>query len=474
MTYTIPGHHATGDLGHTTDHNNIIDVLTGIGAVANILNTAWAGGADPTGAADSTAAIQAAWDSGLPAYHPPGKYLITSPLQWSSGLVALGAFAGTYPGEDTIPGVTYFTRAAHTNTDVIQVPDGTNYGRISDIAIDGNKNNNTSGIGMNIEDGASGQETQIIIERCFFHDNPNSNLYLGNNRRANKVQYGVFNYSGAGDGITACGSDNLIMSNICGSNARAGINLGSTITQNWAAFGSGLNSTTTHVFNNDIYQNDVGIAVPANATRSLIIGNGIDRNNFQGITVYNGDCNAIIGNALHSNGQAADNTYGHIDLAAGVTGVTIEANTFGPIDGGITNYCSYCVVTEAGIGSGVINGGIGNYDASDTHGGLLSTAGGNSSPSVLLSRGGAIIQGNNTTQHPFQVRNAAGSSLFDIDNAGTFSVNDGQGKFLATVFIGETAAPGSTPSGGGILYVDNTGHLHYLGPGGTDTTLAGP
>ena len=54
---------------------------------------------------------------------------------------------------------------------------------------------------MNILDGASGQETQIIIERCFFHDNPYSNLYLGHNRRANKVMSSTFNYSGTGDGI---------------------------------------------------------------------------------------------------------------------------------------------------------------------------------------------------------------------------------------------------------------------------------
>ena len=41
-------------------------------------------------------------------------------------------------------------------------------------------------------------------------------------------------------------------------------------------------------------------------------------------------------------------------------------------------------------------------------------------------------------------------------------------------FLLEQATAPATPSGGGWLYVDSTGHLHYLGPGGTNTTLAGP
>jgi hypothetical protein len=40
--------------------------------------------------------------------------------------------------------------------------------------------------------------------------------------------------------------------------------------------------------------------------------------------------------------------------------------------------------------------------------------------------------------------------------------------------LAELAAAPATPTGAGQLYVDATGHLHYLGPGGTDTILAGP
>lgn len=62
MSYTLPSDsHAVSDTGHTSDHNNTIDVLTGMGAVYNVQNTAYSGGASPGGSASANAtAIQAA------------------------------------------------------------------------------------------------------------------------------------------------------------------------------------------------------------------------------------------------------------------------------------------------------------------------------------------------------------------------------------------------------------------------------
>jgi Pectate lyase superfamily protein len=86
MSYTLPvDTHAPGDSGHTTDHNSLVDVVRGMGAVYNVLNTAYgSGGADPSGVLDSTAAIQAALNA-LPAgggvvYIPPGIYKVSGTL----------------------------------------------------------------------------------------------------------------------------------------------------------------------------------------------------------------------------------------------------------------------------------------------------------------------------------------------------------------------------------------------------------
>lgn len=84
MSYTIPSDaHSVGDAGHTSDHNKIADVLTGMGAALNAQNTAYSGGADPTGTNDSTAALQAAGNAGL-AYLPPGTYKTSSPITLST------------------------------------------------------------------------------------------------------------------------------------------------------------------------------------------------------------------------------------------------------------------------------------------------------------------------------------------------------------------------------------------------------
>ena len=78
MAYTIPSDtHTAGNSGHVTDHNNIADMLklnTGI----NLANTAYAGGADPTGATFSDAALAAALAALGSNYGqiiiPPGTY----------------------------------------------------------------------------------------------------------------------------------------------------------------------------------------------------------------------------------------------------------------------------------------------------------------------------------------------------------------------------------------------------------------
>lgn len=40
-----------------------------------------------------------------------------------------------------------------------------------------------------------------------------------------------------------------------------------------------------------------------------------------------------------------------------------------------------------------------------------------------------------------------------------------------TIFVANSSAPPPEPAAGGLLYVE-AGALHYLGPSGTDTTIA--
>lgn len=70
-----------------------------------------------------------------------------------------------------------------------------------------------------------------------------------------------------------------------------------------------------------------------------------------------------------------------------------------------------------------------------------------------------------------------GTNLQDVNlqrnAAGVLKISASGGGTVAALEIQEHSAP-PTPSGGGRIYVDGTGHLHYLGPAGTDTIIANP
>jgi Right handed beta helix region len=327
------------------------------------------------GVADDTKAIQAAINyataNNAVTYFPSSgaaTYRV-SQLVIPAGAILEGVSAGTYPGNESIACVSTLARLGGTNRDLLLIPDGNNYCHIRDIQIDGNKKNNTTGDGIHIgdSDNPAGQEGQIVIERCYVHDNPGHNIYLGHLRRANKVLNSVCNYA-VKDGICVAGSDNTVTQNICGTNGRAGINLGTSHALHWAADASQSPAAVTHVISNDIYGNQVGINVSSGSWGNVISSNGIDRNSDEGVAVCDGDTPATIyANVLHSNSIAADDACPHIGLGVGVQAVEIAANIFGPCDAGIHNLPSYGV--HAASTSTHVNGDLGIiYPKSTNHG----------------------------------------------------------------------------------------------------------
>lgn len=332
------------------------------------------------GVTDDTAAIQkainyATANNAVTFFPASGKanYRV-SRLVIPPGAMLEGVSPGTYPANSAIPGVSTLARLAGSNSDLLSIPDGNNYCRIRDIQIDGNKMNNNTGDGIHVSDGANGQEAQVIIERCYVHDNPGHNIYLGRNRRANKVLNSVCNYANK-DGICVAGSDNTVTQNICGSNKRAGINLGTSTALRWTADANRNSAAVTHVISNDIYGNLVGINVSSGSWGNVVSSNGIDRNGNDGVAVYDGTTSATIhANVFHSNGTAADDAFAHIGLGAGVLAVQIAANIFAPLDAGIKNVASYGV--RATSSSTRIGGDLGILDPTSTRHGLISAASG--------------------------------------------------------------------------------------------------
>ena len=331
----------------------------------------------PVNGSDATTAINNALSDahaaangaqGTPVvFFPAGVYSITQ-ISVPAGVIMQGVHSSAYGvsgGNMDQPGwpVSMLKQAASQNKDAVVFADTKNYQRVYDLGLDGNKwtstntTGNTSGRGWAVQDGASGQEGQVILERVFAFNCAESGIYLGKNRRANKVLNCVSNYAGqtntvtpsVGDGITVAGSDNTIQGCIFGSNARAGICLGTTLALRWAAFGNNNASAVTHVFNNDIYSNLVGISVGAGSWGNMIFGNGIDRHHNEGVAIWSGYNTSIQMNTFHSNGIDANNAYPHIGLGSGVSQVAIGGNDFGPQDGDESNVASYAVNTATGV-----------------------------------------------------------------------------------------------------------------------------
>jgi hypothetical protein len=73
-----PDTRSVGSGDPPADMNAVVDALTAAGAARNILSAAFAGGADPTGTADSHAALQAAATAGGLIIIPPGTYKNTA------------------------------------------------------------------------------------------------------------------------------------------------------------------------------------------------------------------------------------------------------------------------------------------------------------------------------------------------------------------------------------------------------------
>lgn len=125
-----PDTRAVFDGDPASDMNAVVDALKALGVLYNVLNAANAGGADPTGAADCTAAINAASAAGVGVL-PPGTFKIngSTPLT--------GPLKGSGYGLTNLEIGSSFSGAA-------AVVPAADFAEISDLAIIGTSGTTTS------------------------------------------------------------------------------------------------------------------------------------------------------------------------------------------------------------------------------------------------------------------------------------------------------------------------------------------
>jgi len=255
----------------------------------------------PKTSAGIQAAINALPSTGGKVFLPAGTYSITSTTTIPSNVWIEGAGASS----------TILYVQNNSNCSVFANSDQTNGNtniKISNLKIDGNKSNNTSGYGIYFKYVDNSQ-----VENCFIYNTAWEAIYFYGSEK-NIVSHNIVDGSG-GYGIRFyTGSHNIITDNLVQNNVYTGIFSGSyytTIANNVVKNNStgggtgGISSSGKYstVANNVCEGNGhAGISLSSGGDYSVVSGNVCKGNSWQGINVYGADYSIIIGNKLHDNG----------------------------------------------------------------------------------------------------------------------------------------------------------------------------
>lgn len=296
----------------------------------SVENSAYAGGADPTGQIDSTAAIQAALNTGAAYLQPGGTYTVTE-LTLPAGAILTGPpqSVNTSPG-GSLAASAKLVLAAGANTHMLTIAGNNCY--VGNVELDGNRAEQTSGYGNGIlYDG----QYFGIFERVFAHD---------------QYYRGFSGVSGSGAQLlscsfTGCNSDGIYLdtaSNDC--------HVRDCLVASNGGDGISVNGYVTHITDNDVWGNS-GNGVKVGAGRSATIrGNGIDHNQQHGLVIAGSSVQAD-GNTFHSNGLAQNAAYHSVIVAndgAGLDSITVADNTFW-LDGGVTVKVGYHIYHDGTV-----------------------------------------------------------------------------------------------------------------------------
>lgn len=321
---------------------------TPINVSTPILNAADYKDLDNSGVRDVTATIQAAMNkavaTGTELYIGPGEYLVRQ-LNVPKGLMMRGYSAGG-TGID-VGKHTRFNLKSGTNAHMLKGAVGAAHVRISNIHFDGNKNNNTSGDIIHLDDAGTAEEGQWHIRDCFLDAAAGYGIYVGAGRRAVQISDSSICYSRL-SGIRMNGSDGHIDRCILGTNLEHGIGIGGTVcnVNDCDIYGNG---TTADTNTGD------GITIFSTITLASIRGNRIDQNKRHGVLI-SGSCEAITvsGNMFHGNSQHGNGNHNGVHVVSTTGSITVANNVFG-VDGNVSNKSGYAVGLAAGataVGSG--------------------------------------------------------------------------------------------------------------------------
>lgn len=404
-TISFPAAVSTSTATSTFTGPLIAPLIDNGGTVYNVKSQ----GAICNGVNDDTSAINTTLALGGITFFPAGTCLVTT-LTLPSGAHLRGVGHGYYSTTTPSTQRSIIKLKNTTNADLITIPDGRPYGIIENLELDGNKANNTSGIGIDFSDSGTAGEAAWKLSNIEVYNTAGLSIYVGTNRQAVYGDHVIITGSGE-HGIQIKGSDSTWNKLMVGSSAWSNI-----VAQGYV----------TRLIGGDTWSaGDQGIVVVAPFVS--ITDMGVDRNNKNGVLIDSGASHTTIKGVLfHSNSQSADNTYSDININNSDGTFNIVGNTFGPLDSGITNKRKYAIDTN---GSNTANVGINSHTSSASATGFTDS-GSNASLSLptgtFIKSGSNVIFGGNGFNTLFRPDSSGGDIQFQSyagDNNSYFKDN---------------------------------------------------
>jgi len=318
MPYTIPPDtRAVGTPDPPGDVNNIADVLTGNSVIRyNVLSTAYSGGADRTGIADSTTPIQAALNAATPGstvWLPTGVYTTSLPLSVPTGVTFAGEHGRTANGTTGGPVIT--PSASFTGSQVIGLAAGQEQ-ELSGFTLDCSALSPAAAI-----DGIAMTDTAVngYIHDVMIRYAPRGGFSVGNGTHSGtpgswRMRRVTVDHTGNGAAFNVANMVDSTWTD-CYTLAAAG--------QGWYVYGNG---NCTFLGCRAEWSGNFGWQIDGNAGLGIrMTGCSTDRSTQHGvlITATSNDPIVITGMVCHRDGAGS--------VSGGYAGITIASNVTNPV-----------------------------------------------------------------------------------------------------------------------------------------------
>jgi fibronectin-binding autotransporter adhesin len=300
------------------------------------------------------AAISALPVGGGTVYLVEGTYTVDGSVTIPANVTLTGSGAATIIKVKTSlnASIDVMTNAANANRVVV-----------SNLKLDGNKSNNTSGVqdGINFSSGANGGTPGAKIDKVWVENFRNDGIQLNSSYFSSITNSSVVSNTGNGVFVNG-GSNNTFSSNTSYGNGTAGYRMSSsylTVTNNTAeanATGFTIIASTGSSFTGNIADSNTGSGFFVTSANTTISGNTSRNNSLEGISIgSNSDNNVVSGNSVMSNGSNG------ISIGSSSSGNIVSGNKVDN-NGGSGGNSGITVVT------GATNNSIIGNDITDTAG----------------------------------------------------------------------------------------------------------